>query len=85
MQCVKQARYSLLNVLDGTPVPPGADPAPGRHRGGLLALRRLKGLALAGRGISFTQRDQLREALRDLQLSLQASAGKHLSSAVFWT
>ncbi|XP_038560147.1 Fanconi anemia group G protein [Micropterus salmoides] len=35
-------------------------------------LQRLKGLSLAGRGISFTQTDQLREALRDLQLSLQA-------------
>ncbi|XP_034548756.1 Fanconi anemia group G protein [Notolabrus celidotus] len=38
----------------------------------LCILQRLKGLSLAGRGISFTQTDQLREALRDLQLSLQA-------------
>uniref|UniRef100_A0A3Q3X6J6 Uncharacterized protein n=1 Tax=Mola mola TaxID=94237 RepID=A0A3Q3X6J6_MOLML len=39
-----------------------------------LALHsQLKGLSLAGRGISFTQTEQLREALRDLQLSLQAS------------
>ncbi|XP_029915106.1 Fanconi anemia group G protein isoform X2 [Myripristis murdjan] len=38
----------------------------------LFTLQRLKGLSLAGRGISFTQRDQLRVALRDLQLSLQA-------------
>uniref|UniRef100_A0A8C6PSZ8 FA complementation group G n=1 Tax=Nothobranchius furzeri TaxID=105023 RepID=A0A8C6PSZ8_NOTFU len=35
-------------------------------------LQRLKGLSLAGRGISFTQMDRLKEALRDLQLSLQA-------------
>uniref|UniRef100_A0A3P8U3P3 FA complementation group G n=1 Tax=Amphiprion percula TaxID=161767 RepID=A0A3P8U3P3_AMPPE len=35
-------------------------------------LQRLKGLSLAGRGISFTQTDKLKEALRDLQLSLQA-------------
>ncbi|XP_037337369.2 Fanconi anemia group G protein isoform X2 [Pungitius pungitius] len=38
----------------------------------LCILQRLKGLSLAGRGISFTQTDQLREALRDLQLSIQA-------------
>ncbi|RVE68185.1 hypothetical protein OJAV_G00090110 [Oryzias javanicus] len=35
-------------------------------------LQRLKGLSLAGRGISFSQMDHLKEALRDLQLSLQA-------------
>ncbi|XP_015228569.1 PREDICTED: Fanconi anemia group G protein isoform X2 [Cyprinodon variegatus] len=40
--------------------------------GDLLVLQRLKGLSLAGRGISFAQMSQLREALRDLQLSLQA-------------
>nr|XP_020450076.1 Fanconi anemia group G protein isoform X2 [Monopterus albus] len=38
----------------------------------LSVLQKLKGLSLAGRGISFTQTDQLKEALRDLQLSLQA-------------
>ncbi|XP_068422481.1 Fanconi anemia group G protein isoform X2 [Clinocottus analis] len=38
----------------------------------LFILQRLKGLSLAGRGISFTQTDQLREALRDLHLSMQA-------------
>ncbi|XP_056275545.1 Fanconi anemia group G protein isoform X2 [Pseudoliparis swirei] len=38
----------------------------------LCILQRLKGLSLAGRGVSFTQTDQLREALRDLQLSMQA-------------
>ncbi|XP_059193025.1 Fanconi anemia group G protein isoform X2 [Centropristis striata] len=38
----------------------------------LCILQRLKGLSLAGRGISFTQTGQLREALRDLQLSMQA-------------
>ncbi|XP_068994837.1 Fanconi anemia group G protein [Embiotoca jacksoni] len=38
----------------------------------LCILQRLKGLSLAGRGISFTQTDQLKEALRDLQLGLQA-------------
>ncbi|XP_034398583.1 Fanconi anemia group G protein isoform X2 [Cyclopterus lumpus] len=38
----------------------------------LCILQRLKGLSLAGRGISLTQTDQLREALRDLQLSMQA-------------
>lgn len=43
----------------------------------LCVLQKLKGLSLAGRGISFTQTDQLKEALRDLQLSLQASPGIH--------
>ncbi|XP_069379960.1 Fanconi anemia group G protein isoform X2 [Paralichthys olivaceus] len=38
----------------------------------LCILQRLKGLSLAGRGIGFTQTDRLREALRDLLLSLQA-------------
>uniref|UniRef100_A0A672ID34 FA complementation group G n=2 Tax=Salarias fasciatus TaxID=181472 RepID=A0A672ID34_SALFA len=36
----------------------------------LYTLQRLKGLSLAGRGVSFTQMDKLKEALRDLQLSL---------------
>ncbi|KAM3611455.1 uncharacterized protein V6R79_018785 [Siganus canaliculatus] len=34
-------------------------------------LQRLKGLSLAGRGISFSQMDRLKEALRDLLLSQQ--------------
>ncbi|XP_074526135.1 Fanconi anemia group G protein [Halichoeres trimaculatus] len=38
----------------------------------LCILQRLKGLSLCGRGISYAQTDQLREALRDLQLSLNA-------------
>lgn len=41
----------------------------------LCILQRLKGLSLAGRGISFSQTGRLREALRDLQLSLQALPG----------
>uniref|UniRef100_H3BX27 FA complementation group G n=1 Tax=Tetraodon nigroviridis TaxID=99883 RepID=H3BX27_TETNG len=41
----------------------------------LSVLKRLKGLSLAGRGISFLQTEQLREALRDLQLSLHALPG----------
>ncbi|KAK2837336.1 hypothetical protein Q5P01_014548 [Channa striata] len=40
---------------------------------GLHILSKLKGLSLAGRGISFTQTDNLKEALRDLQLSMQIS------------
>ncbi|XP_012684026.2 Fanconi anemia group G protein isoform X1 [Clupea harengus] len=35
-------------------------------------LQRLRGLALAGRGVSFMERGQLKEALRDLKLSLQS-------------
>lgn len=49
----------------------------GKQGTDLYTLQRLKGLSLAGRGISFTQTDQLREALRDLQLSLQAFPGIH--------
>ncbi|KAG7280906.1 hypothetical protein CRUP_009192 [Coryphaenoides rupestris] len=48
------------------------DPAGGRGSK-VCTLQRLKGLSFAGRGISFTQRDQLREALRDLQLGTQLS------------
>ncbi|XP_070689548.1 Fanconi anemia group G protein [Pempheris klunzingeri] len=50
---------------------PSADMV-GKQGTDLCILQRLKGLSLAGRGISFSQTDQLREALRDLQLSLQA-------------
>uniref|UniRef100_A0A3Q3MH85 FA complementation group G n=1 Tax=Labrus bergylta TaxID=56723 RepID=A0A3Q3MH85_9LABR len=46
-----------------------------KQRTDLCTLQRLKGLSIAGRGISFTQTDQLKEALRDLQLSLQALPG----------
>ncbi|XP_041793643.1 Fanconi anemia group G protein isoform X2 [Chelmon rostratus] len=53
---------------------PSADMV-GRQGTDLCVLQRLKGLSLAGRGISFSQTDQLREALRDLQLSLQAFPG----------
>ena len=38
-------------------------------------LQRLRGLALAGRGVSFMERGQLKEALRDLKLSLQSITG----------
>ncbi|XP_051806700.1 Fanconi anemia group G protein isoform X2 [Acanthochromis polyacanthus] len=57
----------------------------------LCVLQKLKGLSLAGRGISFTQTDKLKEALRDLQLSLQAFPGiflctyRNLSLALCWT
>ncbi|XP_068594679.1 Fanconi anemia group G protein [Brachionichthys hirsutus] len=44
----------------------------GKQAAGLCVLQRLKGLSLAGRGICFSQTDQLREALRDIQLSLHA-------------
>ncbi|XP_044052731.1 Fanconi anemia group G protein isoform X2 [Siniperca chuatsi] len=69
---------------------PSADMV-GRQGTDLYILQRLKGLSLAGRGISFAQTDQLREALRDLQLSLQASPGVFLctyrnpSLALCWT
>uniref|UniRef100_A0A3B4BB82 Uncharacterized protein n=1 Tax=Periophthalmus magnuspinnatus TaxID=409849 RepID=A0A3B4BB82_9GOBI len=38
----------------------------------LFTLQRLKAFSLAGRGICFTQTDRLKEALRDLHLSLNA-------------
>ncbi|XP_048099393.1 Fanconi anemia group G protein isoform X3 [Alosa alosa] len=38
----------------------------------MKTLQRLRGLALAGRGVSFMERGQLKEALRDLKLSLQS-------------
>ncbi|XP_061527692.1 Fanconi anemia group G protein [Phycodurus eques] len=41
-------------------------------RADLQILQRMKGLSLAGRGISFAQTDQLRHAQRNLQLSLHA-------------
>ncbi|XP_034728032.1 Fanconi anemia group G protein isoform X2 [Etheostoma cragini] len=50
---------------------PSADMV-GKQGSSLCILQRLKGLSLAGRGVSFTQTDQLKEALRDLQLSMQA-------------
>ncbi|KAJ8005696.1 hypothetical protein DPEC_G00120600 [Dallia pectoralis] len=52
------------------------------HGLGARNLQRLKGLALAGRGISFVHRDQTREALRDLKLSLMAAPG--FASAGLW-
>lgn len=86
--CINLLVKVCVTQKDGTPPAPGGDtvrghrppPAPGGdtvrgHRAGLWALQRLKGLTLAGRGICFTQRDQLREALRDLQLSVQVSPG----------
>ncbi|KAJ8285158.1 hypothetical protein GJAV_G00022930 [Gymnothorax javanicus] len=41
----------------------------------LQTLQRLKGLALAGRGVCSMRSGKLKEALQDLQLSLQASPG----------
>lgn len=43
--------------------------------GTLSVLQRLKGLSLAGRGISFSQMERLKEALRDLQHSLHVLPG----------
>ncbi|XP_069043263.1 Fanconi anemia group G protein isoform X2 [Lepisosteus oculatus] len=41
----------------------------------IMALRRLKALAFAGRGVSFMARQQGKEALLNFQLSLQATPG----------
>ncbi|KAM6964942.1 Fanconi anemia group G protein [Aplochiton taeniatus] len=69
-----------VKMKDNQSQPPFVDLANGTPRGegklaGLWDLQRLKGLALAGRGVSFLQRGQLREALRDLQLSQVAAPG----------
>ena len=61
----------------GPPPPPPSGDLSGRPGAGLRSLQTLKGLSLAGRGVCFTQRDQLREALRDLQLSTLVSPGTH--------
>ncbi|XP_059921632.1 Fanconi anemia group G protein isoform X2 [Gadus macrocephalus] len=59
----------------GPPPPPPSGDLSGRPGAGLRSLQTLKGLSLAGRGVCFTQRDQLREALGDLQLSALVSPG----------
>ncbi|XP_054629671.1 Fanconi anemia group G protein isoform X2 [Dunckerocampus dactyliophorus] len=55
----------------GQPQVPTADMVD-EQRADLGVLQRLKGLSLAWRGISFMQSDELRNALRDLHLGLQA-------------
>lgn len=70
--------FCWLLITGCQPQIPSADMV-GRQGTDLCVLQRLKGLSLAGRGISFSQTDQLREALRDLQLSLQAFPGTHHS------
>ncbi|XP_068167441.1 Fanconi anemia group G protein [Antennarius striatus] len=42
----------------------------GKQATDLCVLQRMKGLSLAGRGICFSHTDQIKDALRDLQLSL---------------
>lgn len=69
----------LWSITDFQPQIPAAD-VNVKHEKDLCALQRMKGLSLAWRGISFTQMDQLREALRDLQLSLQAFPGIHATA-----
>ncbi|XP_061842446.1 Fanconi anemia group G protein isoform X1 [Nerophis lumbriciformis] len=55
----------------GRPQVPSADMV-NEQRADLGVLQRLKGISLAWRGISFMQSDEPRNALRDLQLGLQA-------------
>ncbi|XP_035292276.1 Fanconi anemia group G protein isoform X1 [Anguilla anguilla] len=66
----------LLKVLvknkDGQFMDPGDGQAAGIK---LQTLQRLKGLALAGRGVCFMHARKQKEALQDFQLSLQASPG----------
>lgn len=77
--------YSVDCSITGfQPQIPSADMVVMQQGTDLCVLQRLKGLSLAGRGISFTQMDQLREALRDLQLSMQAFPGMH-TIAIFDT
>ncbi|XP_036454505.1 Fanconi anemia group G protein [Colossoma macropomum] len=62
--CVKQ-KYWTVNNLGQT----------GDSDNKVATLEALKGQTLAGRGMCFVERGQLKEALRDFQLSLQASSG----------
>lgn len=70
-RCINLLVKVHLKNRDFQPQIPAAD-VNVKHGKDLCTLQRMKGLSLAWRGISFTQMDQLREALRDLQLSLQA-------------
>lgn len=46
--------------------------------GRIVILEAAKGQALAGRGLCFLEKGQLKEALRDLHLSLQMTPGINL-------
>lgn len=77
--CLSVIFCILWSITDFQPQIPAAD-VNVKHGKDLCTLQRMKGLSLAWRGISFTQMDQLREALRDLQLSLQAFPGIHATA-----
>lgn len=64
----------LFAIQDCHPQIPSSDMAD-KQGTDVFFLQRMKALSLAGRGICFTQMDQMKEALRDLQLSLQALPG----------
>ncbi|XP_049435759.1 Fanconi anemia group G protein isoform X2 [Epinephelus fuscoguttatus] len=89
-RCVNLLGKVCFKKRDFQPQIPAADMV-GKQGIDLCVLQRLKGLSLAGRGISFIQTDQLREALRDLQLSMHAFPGVFLctyrnpSLALCWT
>lgn len=70
-RCINLLLKVCIKKKGSQPQIPTADVSlnPGRN---LYILQRLKGISLAGRGISFAQMDQLKDALRDLQLSLHA-------------
>lgn len=69
----------ILSSPDGPPQVPDADVA-AKCGTSVSVLQRLKGLSLAGRGISFSQAERLKEALRDLQHSLHVLPG----TSVLW-
>lgn len=68
--------YMFLAVKD-----PGAERGAVDHT--VMLLDALKGKVLAFRAVCFVERGQLKEALRDFQLSLQATPGKHLKHMSF--
>ncbi|XP_077417731.1 Fanconi anemia group G protein isoform X2 [Vanacampus margaritifer] len=72
-RCINLLVKVRFKEKGGQPQVPTADMV-NEKRTDLQILQRMKGLSLAGRGISFVQMDQLQFALRDLQLSLQAFA-----------
>ncbi|XP_077571013.1 Fanconi anemia group G protein homolog isoform X1 [Stigmatopora nigra] len=70
-RCINLMVKVRFKEKGGQPQVPTTDMV-NEKRKDLHILQRMKGLSFAGRGISFAQTDQLRQALRDLNLSLQA-------------
>lgn len=66
--------FLMLSCTGCPPQIPDAD-AVAKCGTSVSVLQRLKGLSFAGRGISFSQTERMKEALRDLQHSLHVLPG----------